>query len=194
MKIESPEPVGARDALAGKVVLGQGPLLPILEGGGVKVEPVVDVDLCPPGDVPDDSHHLVALVAEPHGVRVAAVVEKGHGGKDGPADWNDVKLGDVVVLEDALGHLEAVGGGHLEVPEEEAGHENLCLFRLHRLGRLDRLAAAEEAVVLQALAHEDGLGRLLDEVLERPPVRVGRQVVDGPVGGRVKLDGLSPKL
>ena len=39
--------------------------------------------------------------------------------------WNDVELSDVVVLEDALGHLEAVGGGDLEVPQQQRGDEHL---------------------------------------------------------------------
>ena len=67
----------------------------------------------------------MALVAEADGVGIAAVVEEGHGWKDGPAHGDDVELGDVVVLEDALGHLEAVGGGNLEVAEDEAGYEDL---------------------------------------------------------------------
>ena len=39
--------------------------------------------------------------------------------------WNDVELGDVVVLEDALGHLEAVRGGDLQVPQQQGGDEHL---------------------------------------------------------------------
>ena len=39
--------------------------------------------------------------------------------------WNDVELGDVVVLEDALGHLEAVRGGDLEVPQQQGRDEHL---------------------------------------------------------------------
>jgi hypothetical protein len=38
------------------------------------------------------------------------------------------------------------------------------------------------------LRHENGLGRLLDEVLEGSPVRVGGKVVDSPVGGGVELE------
>ena len=51
------------------------------------------------------SGHLVVLETEPRGVRIAAVVEEGHGGKDGAPHWNDVELSDVVVLQDALRHL-----------------------------------------------------------------------------------------
>ena len=39
--------------------------------------------------------------------------------------WNDVELGDVVVLKDALGHLEAVCGGDLQVPQQQGGDEHL---------------------------------------------------------------------
>ena len=53
------------------------------------------------------------LVAEPECVGVAAVVEERHGGEDGTADGDDVELGDVVVLQDALRHLQAVGGSDL---------------------------------------------------------------------------------
>jgi len=45
------------------------------------------------------------------------------------------------------------------------------------------------------LRHEDGLGRLLEQVLEGAPVRVGGQVVHGTVGGGVELErvvGLLP--
>jgi hypothetical protein len=38
------------------------------------------------------------------------------------------------------------------------------------------------------LRHENGLGCLLDEVLEGSPVRVGGEVVDGSVGGGVELE------
>ena len=70
-------------------------------------------------------------------------------------------LCDVVILEYALGHLEAVGGGHHEMAEDEAGHEYLSPLLLHREGG----RVAVEPVELQALGHEDGLRRLLDQVL-----------------------------
>ena len=41
------------------------------------------------------------------------MVEEGHGGEDGAAHRDDVELGHVVVLQDALGHLQAVCGGNL---------------------------------------------------------------------------------
>ena len=40
------------------------------------------------------------------------------------------------------------------------------------------------------LRHENGLSCLLDEILEGSPVRVGGEVVDGPVGGGVELERL----
>ena len=70
-------------------------------------------------------------------------------------------LCDVVVLEYALGHLEAIGGGHHEMAEDEAGYEYLGPLLLHREGG----RVAVEPVQLQALGHEDGLRRLLDQVL-----------------------------
>jgi hypothetical protein len=48
------------------------------------------------------------LVTQSEGVRVAAVVKEGHGGEYGAADRNDVELGNVVVLQDALGHFQAI--------------------------------------------------------------------------------------
>jgi len=36
------------------------------------------------------------------------VVKEGHGREDGAADGNDVELGNVVVLQDALGHFQAI--------------------------------------------------------------------------------------
>ena len=59
------------------------------------------------------------LVSQSLSVRVAAVVEEGHGGEDGPAHRNDVELGDVVVLEDALRDLQPVGADHLQVLQQE---------------------------------------------------------------------------
>ena len=50
------------------------------------------------------------------GVGVAAVVEEGHGGEDGPSDGDDVELSDVVVLEDALRHLQTIRGRDLKMP------------------------------------------------------------------------------
>ena len=38
------------------------------------------------------------------------------------------------------------------------------------------------------LGHENGLGRLLDQVLKGPLVSVGGEVVDGPVGAGVELE------
>ena len=98
------------------MIVGGGPLLPVLDGSGVEVEAVVDVDLRPGGDTADDPDHLVVLVADPHGVGVAAVVEEGHGGEDGATHGNDVELGDVVVLEDALRHLQTIRGRDLKMP------------------------------------------------------------------------------
>ena len=67
-----------------------------------------------------------------------------------------------MVLEDALCHLEAVGGRDLEVAEDEAGHEDLCPLLLHRkVGDV-----SVESVQLEALGHEDGLCGLLYDVLE----------------------------
>jgi hypothetical protein len=40
------------------------------------------------------------------------------------------------------------------------------------------------------LRHENGLSRLLDEILKGSPVRVGGEVVYGPVGGGVELERL----
>jgi len=40
------------------------------------------------------------------------------------------------------------------------------------------------------LGHENGLGSLLDEILEGSPVRVGGEVVDSPVGGGVELESV----
>ena len=62
------------------------------------------------------SGHLVVLEAEPRGVGIAAVVEEGHGGEDGPSHGDDVELGDVVVLEDALRHLQTICGSDLKMP------------------------------------------------------------------------------
>ena len=44
----------------------------------------------------------------------------------------------------------------------------------------------EEPIELEALAHEDGLHRLLEQVLEVPLVGVDGEVVDGGVGGGVE--------
>ena len=63
-----------------------------------------------------DTSHLVVLETQSCGVWVAAVVEEGHGGEDGPAHGNDVELGDVVVLEDALCHLQTIRGRDLKMP------------------------------------------------------------------------------
>ena len=43
------------------------------------------------------------------------MIEEGHGGKDGAPNRNDVELGNVVVLQDTLGHLQPIGGRNLEV-------------------------------------------------------------------------------
>jgi hypothetical protein len=150
--------------------------------------------------------YLESLVSESERVRVAAVIEEGHGGEDGASNRDDVELGDVVVLEDGLGHLEAVGGGDLQVAQQQAGDEDLGPARVLRR----RVLVAEEALTnkqqimrvafltapnkvtyfeLEALGHEDGLRRLLDEVLERPLVRVGGEVVDGAVAGGVEDPG-----
>lgn len=66
-------------------------------------------------------------------------------------------------------------------------------FRLARLfgGGLRLLLillglVAKEAVEAQAPGHENGLGRLLHEILETPLVRVGGQVVHRPVAVRVE--------
>ena len=56
---------------------------------------------------------LVVLEAKPRGVGIAAVVEERHCGEDGPSHRDDVELGHVVVLQDALRHLQAVCGGNL---------------------------------------------------------------------------------
>ena len=50
------------------------------------------------------------------------------------------------------------------------------------------------SLVGTSLGHEDGLGRLLEQVLVCAPVRVGGQVVDGAVGAGVELErvGLVP--
>ena len=117
--------VRAGHALAPEMIVGQRLLLPEVERRRVEVKAVVDVDFGAAGNRPHHAHNLVALVAEADGVGIAAVVEEGHSGKDGPTHGDDVELGDVVVLEDALGHLEAVGGGNLEVAEDEAGYEDL---------------------------------------------------------------------
>ena len=58
----------------------------------------------------------MVLETKPRGIWVAAVVEEGHGGEDGTSHWNDVELGDVVVLEDALRHLQTICGCNLEMP------------------------------------------------------------------------------
>ena len=60
--------------------------------------------------------YLVVLETEPRGIWVAAVVEEGHGGEDRPSHWNDVELGDVVALQDALRHLQPIGPSYLEMP------------------------------------------------------------------------------
>ena len=62
------------------------------------------------------SGNLVVLETEPRGVGIAAVVEEGHGGEDRPSHWNDVELGDVVALQDALRHLQPIGPSYLEMP------------------------------------------------------------------------------
>ena len=36
------------------------------------------------------------------------MIEEGHGGEDGAADRDDVELCDVVVLQDAFGHFQAI--------------------------------------------------------------------------------------
>ena len=126
--------------------------------------------------------YLVVLETEPRGIWVAAVVEEGHGGEDGPAHRNDVELGDVVVLQDALGDLQPVGGDGLEVSEQQTGDEHLQPLVLLPRAR----HRPEEPVELEALAHEDGLHRLLEQVLEVPLVGVDGQVVDGGVGGGVE--------
>ena len=113
--------------------------------------------------------YLVVLETEPRGIWVAAVVEEGHGGEDGPAHRNDVELGDVVVLQDALGDLQPVGGDGLEVSEEQTGDEHLQPVVLLARAR-DR---PEEPVELEALRHEDRLRRLLEQVLKVPLVCVG---------------------
>ena len=60
----------------------------------------------------------MVLETKPCGIWVAAVVEEGHGGEDSPSHWNDVELGDVVVLEDALRHLQTICGSDLKMPEK----------------------------------------------------------------------------
>ena len=55
------------------------------------------------------------LVSQSLCVGVAAVVVEGHGGEDGAAHRDDVELGHVVVLQDALRHLQAVRGGDLHL-------------------------------------------------------------------------------
>ena len=109
----------ASDAFADEMVLSVGSLGPLLDRIGVKVESVVDVDLRPARNCPDDPDNLVVLVAQPHRVRVTAVVEKRHGGEDGASDGQDVELGDVVVLQNAFRHLQAVGGRDLQVPKQQ---------------------------------------------------------------------------
>ena len=42
------------------------------------------------------------------------MIEEGHGGKDGAPNRNDVELGNVVVLEDTLGHLQPIGRRNLK--------------------------------------------------------------------------------
>ena len=58
----------------------------------------------------------MVLETQSCGVGVAAVVEEGHGGEDGPSHGDDVELGDVVVLEDALRHLQTIRGRDLKMP------------------------------------------------------------------------------
>ena len=53
------------------------------------------------------------LISQALRVGIAAVVEEGHGGEDGAAHRDDVELGHVVVLQDALRHLKAVCGCNL---------------------------------------------------------------------------------
>ena len=69
-------PVGARHAVALEVIVGQGPLVPVLHRGRIEVKAVVNVDLGARGNVPDDADDLLVLEAEAHGVRVAAMVEE----------------------------------------------------------------------------------------------------------------------
>ena len=64
------------------------------------------------------SQYLETLVAKAQAIRVTVVVEETHGGKNGSPDRNDVKLGNVVVLEQTFRHFQSVGGGNLKVPEE----------------------------------------------------------------------------
>ena len=49
--------------------------------------------------------YLIALIAQSERVWVAGMIEETHGGKDGPADGDNVKLGHVVVLEQAFSHF-----------------------------------------------------------------------------------------
>ena len=46
------------------------------------------------------------------------MIEETHGGKDGPADGDNVKLGHVVVLEQTFRHFQSVSGGDLQMPEQ----------------------------------------------------------------------------
>ncbi len=76
------------------------------------------------------------------------MVEEGHGGEDGPAYGDDVELGDVVVLKDALSHLQPVGRRDLQVAQDETRYEDLRPQYLDVVvGRI-----AVEPVELQALA------------------------------------------
>ena len=102
------------------MVVGGGPLLPILERGRVEVKPVVDVHFCSFRDESDHPDHLMVLVAQPDRIGVTTVVEKGHCREDCSAYWNDVEFRNVIILQNTLGHLQAIGSGHLQMAEKEA--------------------------------------------------------------------------
>merc|ERR1712155_159296 len=80
---------------------------------------------------------------------------------------------------------------YLQVLQQEAGHEHLATQVVAaRAGA----QTPEEAIELETLAHEDGLGRLLEQVLEVALVRVSGEAVHGAVGGGVKGSGLQRRV
>ena len=124
----------------------------------------------------------MVLEAKSGGVGVAAVVKEGHGGEDCSTHWNDVELGDVITLEDALGHLEAISGSNLEVAEQQGGDKD------DRSGHLWGWVSwiTKEPIEMKALGHEDSLCSFFQEIFKVPFVCVSSQIVYRTIGSGVE--------
>ena len=164
------------------MVVHSSSLLAVLKGCGVKVKTIVNINFSAFRNESDDSDNLTVLVSKAHGVGITTVVEEWHCRKDCPTYWNDVELGNVIVLQNTLSHFQTIGSSYLKMPQKQARYEYLCPLAFWSWTAW----VPKESIEFETFGHEYSFSSFLEQIFKCSLVCVCSQVVHWAIGGWVK--------